>query len=100
MARLTMVTAHLLGKEEAVRRLNGKLAVVQERYGRLVTEGRADWKSNVFSFAFKAKGVRVAGTVTVDDSEVRWAAQVPLAVVAFKKVIEKRIRAELGDLLT
>ena len=45
-------------------------------------------------------GASVAGTMVVQDSEVRLAADVPFHVAIFKRLIERRIRAELGNLLS
>lgn len=55
---------------------------------------------NILSIAFKAMGMSVAGTITVEDTEVRLVAQVPFAALIFKRLIEKTVRAELRGLLT
>jgi hypothetical protein len=62
--------------------------------------GDEAWHENTASFAFKALGTGVSGTITVEDGEVRLVGQVPRAVVIFKGLIERRIRAELGILLS
>jgi hypothetical protein len=100
MARLSMKTAHHLGKEEAERRLKDKLRVALEAHGRKATDLREEWSDGTLSFAFKTMGASVAGTMVVQDSEVRLAAEVPLRIALFKRLIERRIRAELGNLLS
>jgi putative polyhydroxyalkanoic acid system protein len=100
MARLAMIATHRLGKEEAQRRLKEKLIFVRGKYAREASDLHEEWKDNILSFRFKAMGMKVAGTMEVEDGEVRLAAQVPLAAVFFKKLIEKNVRAELGKLLS
>ena len=93
MARLAMTTSHHLGKEEAQRRLKTKLIFVRGKYGRQVSGLQDAWKENVLSFDFKAVGMKVAGTMEVEEGEVRLAAQVPLGAVFFKKLIEQKVLA-------
>lgn len=97
MAHLTMTAEHTLPKEEALRRLKEKLVDLPYR-------GRVDdlyeaWRGDTLDFRFKAVGMKVSGSLTVDDSEVRLTAKVPFAVMLLKRTIEKTVRAELGTLL-
>lgn len=94
-----MTTAHDLGKEEAQRRLKERLRVARNDYGRKATNLREEWSDGTLSFGFKTMGANVTGTMVVQDREVRLAADVPFHVALFKKLIERRIRAELGNLL-
>ena len=95
-----MKTSHRLGKEEAQRRLKDKLSTVPADYRRKVTHLREEWSDGTLSFAFETMGSRIAGTMVVQDREVRLAADVPFHIAIFKRLIERRLRAELGDLLT
>jgi hypothetical protein len=95
-----MTTAHALGTEEAERRLKAKLETARAHYGSLASDLREDWKDGTLSFGFKVMSVSVTGTMVVDDRAVRLSASVPFAVAIFKRAIERRIRAELGDLLS
>lgn len=100
MTRLTMQTDHALGRAEAARRLKEKFASVFSSYQSQVSELRERWDDHVLSFGFKAVGMTIAGTVTVDEGDVKLEAQLPLAAAMFKGLIEQQIRKELGDLLT
>lgn len=100
MSRLTMTANHHLGKEEAGRRLKDKLRVLQEKYGYRASELDQRWSDGTLTFRFKAAGVRVHGTMVIGDHEVLLSADVPLAVALFHERIERRIRAELGSLLS
>jgi Putative polyhydroxyalkanoic acid system protein (PHA_gran_rgn) len=100
MARLTIVAEHNLPREEALRRLKTKLGGnVAARYRRQVMELHEGWTDGTFAFRFKAVGVRVSGTLTVDEAAVRVAADVPLAALLFKKKIDEQVRAELVSAL-
>jgi hypothetical protein len=99
MPRLAMTMPHRLGREEARRRLKEKLAALRDTYGHQALALREEWNEYTLSFGFEARGIAVDGTMVVEDGEVRLSAEVPFRVVIFKRVIEKRIRAELGDLL-
>ena len=99
MPRISMDTAHSLGKDEAVRRLQQKFSAVRATLGRQVNDLHEEWADGILSFGFKAVGMKVDGTVTVEDDAVKLAAKVPLAAMMFKGKIEQRIREELGDLL-
>ncbi len=100
MPNLIMETSHKLGVDEAVRRLKEKFDSVRESFGSQVSELREEWDDRVLSFGFKTVGMTISGTVTVEDSSVTLAANLPLAVTLFKGTIQKRIRKELGELLT
>jgi hypothetical protein len=100
MSRLAMITDHRLRKDEAERRLKEKLHVVRERYGHYASDVSEAWDDGTLSFRFRAVGMNVKGTMEVNDGEVRISADVPFAVVLFRRRIEKRIRDELGDLLS
>lgn len=100
MARLTIVTEHTLPKEEALRRLKTKLGGgVAAGYRRKVIELHEGWTDGIFAFRFEAVGMKVSGTLTVDDSTVRVAADVPFAAMLFKKKIDEQVRAELVSAL-
>jgi hypothetical protein len=99
MPRLTMQTDHQLGRVEAVRRLKEKFAESRERFGSQVNDLTEEWDGHMYTFGFRAMGMKVAGTITVEDSAVSLAAELPLAAMLVKGMIEQRIREELGGLL-
>jgi hypothetical protein len=99
MAHLTMTAPHRLEKDEVLRRVKDKLGSLVAGYARRLSDLHERWNEGTLSFGFRAVGMRVSGTVTVNDSEVLLAADVPFAVMLFKNRIDKRVRAELGALL-
>jgi len=99
MPHITMETPHELGQEEAARRLKEKFNRVTEAYGSQVGDLQQEWNDSVLSFAFTAVGMKVSGTVTIEDAAVKMDAKVPLAAMMVRGMIEKRIGEELGSLL-
>jgi putative polyhydroxyalkanoate system protein len=99
MPRLTIETSHALGRDEAQRRLKEKLSTLKETYRDQFSDLAEHWNGHSYSFDFKAAGMKIGGTATLGDSQVRLEAQVPLAVMMFKGMIQARVREELGSLL-
>ncbi|OHB67973.1 MAG: hypothetical protein A2V70_09775 [Planctomycetes bacterium RBG_13_63_9] len=100
MPRVTLESPHSLGQEEATRRLKEKFSFVKDAYGDKLTDLHEQWSGNTLTFGFKAAGMKVAGTVTVGQSQVSLEAKVPLAAMMFKGMIQKKVSEQLGDLLT
>ena len=99
MPTLTMQTEHNLGRDEAIRRLKEKFTDARERFGSQVADLEETWDGDRFTFGFRAMGMKIAGTITVEEALVRMATELPLAAMLVKGMIESRIREELGGLL-
>jgi hypothetical protein len=99
MPKLSIDVPHVLSQDEAAQRLKDKFAAVRAEYESQVSEFREEWLDHTFSFAFRALGMAVSGTVAVEPKQVRLAASLPLAAMLFKSAIEERIRQEVGVLL-
>ena len=99
MPRSTLETSHTLGREEAIRRLREKIDELKENYRGQFSDLWEEWGEDTLSFGFKAVGMKVAGTMAVEDSRVKVAANLPLAAMMFKGMIERQVRKELGELL-
>lgn len=100
MPRVTMSVAHQLGQEEAIRRLKERSAAVKDAARAQVSDMQDSWEGNRLTFSFSAMGVRVKGTMNVEPSAVKIDAEVPLVAMMFKKMVEQRVTAELGQLLS
>jgi len=99
MPRFAMEVGHTLGQEEAARRLKDKFNSVKEEHGSQVKDLKDQWAGNTFSFGFQAMGMKVEGTVSVEEDRVALDARLPLAAMMLRGKIEARIREELGNLL-
>jgi len=99
MPKLNMETPHELGQEEAVHRLKHGFSFVKSSFAGQLSDVSEQWDENRLAFGFKAMGMKVSGNVLVEDSAVKLDADLPLAAVMFKGLIEQRIRTELDRLL-
>ena len=99
MPKLAISVPHALGQEEAIRRLEEAFRSATETYRDQIHELDAQWNGNVMRYRFNAMGIAVSGSTTVEPSEVKVDANLPLMAVMFKGAIEKRLREELGKLL-
>ncbi len=95
MPKLSVDVAHTLGREEAVKRLDGQIGRARAAAGDLQTE----WHDNVLSFRAEAMGAKIAGTLTIEDSTVHVEADLPLAAIMIKAMIAERVRQELSGVL-
>jgi hypothetical protein len=99
MGQLSLDIPHELTQDEAARRLKEKFAAARAEHQSRVSDFREEWLGHTFSFAFKAMGMAVSGTVAVEPKLVRLAATLPMAAMFFRNAIEERIRAEVGTML-
>ena len=100
MPQLALEVPHALGQEEAARRLKQRITDASQSYQSQVSDLRQQWDGHTFSFGFLAMGMKVAGTVAVEQARVKLAAELPFAAMLLKGAIEKRIRQEVGEILT
>ena len=99
MPQLSLDIPHVLGLDEAARRLKERFTTARAEYQGHVSDFREEWRDHTFSFAFRALGMAVSGTVAVEQERIRLAAHLPLAAMFLKGAIEDRIRREVGILL-
>ncbi len=99
MPHVLIEVNHALGQDEALRRLKEKLAEVESTHGDQVKDLRQQWDGNTLSASCKALGMSLGGTLTVEDSQVKIDAKVPLAAMVFKATIKQRVREEISVLL-
>lgn len=90
---------HSLGKTEALDRLKSFVDRVQEKYRSQVDTMDGAWEENVLSFSLATFGMKVAGTLTVEESIARVEGKLPLAAMFAKGTIEKTITGELQSAL-
>jgi len=99
MPQLQLDIPHALSQDEAARRLREKFAAAVAEHEEHLTDFTHQWEDHTFTFAFKALGMAVSGTVAVEPERVRLDAKLPLAAAFFKGMIENQIREEVGSLL-
>ena len=90
---------HSLGQEAAIQKLKGFLDRVKESYKDQVKDLSESWDANVLTFAMKTYGMKISGTMTVDEEKVGVAGSIPIAAMMFKGKIQDSITAELKKVL-
>jgi len=91
---------HTLGQAEATNRLRSFVDDAQQRFGEHVSEMDGAWNDNVLDFSLTTFGMKITGTLTVDESAARIAGQLPLAAMPFRGKVEQSIAAELEQALS
>ena len=100
MSLLTVTVQHLLGQEEATRRLKVKRDEIQSKHTYTVTDLRENWTSpHSMDFGFKVLGFSLTGSVTSDENAVTIAVELPVAAMMLRGSIESEIRKELTQVL-
>jgi hypothetical protein len=100
MPKLNVEVPHTLGRDEAARRLKQQFDLARGAYGSYVSDLQEQWNDDhTLTFGFKAMGMKVAGTLAVEDALVRVLVELPLAAMMIKGTIEQRTRQELTQIL-
>ncbi|MBV8566729.1 MAG: polyhydroxyalkanoic acid system family protein [Methylobacteriaceae bacterium] len=96
---LVVTISHSLGKEEALRRLQGGLAETMRLLAanKVVLVENA-WTDNRANFSVRAVGQTVTGTIEVEADVVRLEAQLPWLLAMFAERVKTYI-ASRGTLL-
>lgn len=87
--------SHTLGQDAAVEKLKGFLDQVKERYPKEISQIEGAWDGNVLNYAFTTFGIKVDGTLTVEDELVRMEGNLPFAAMMFKGKISESIKVAL-----
>ena len=100
MARLDMTIDHGLNQEDALLRIKGLLGDVKIQFAHMITELSEEWNGSSGKFSFKAKGMAISGTLTVEGSVVKISSEeLPFLVSLAKPRIEQMIRERANTLL-
>lgn len=100
MPSTTVTVPHKLPKAEAMDRIKGIVASVQESYGKQVTDIQQEWTDDGGTFSFKAMGFAISGKLEMTDSEMKVEAEFPWAAKPFQSTIETTIRDKAAKLLS
>ncbi|MGA2034865.1 MAG: polyhydroxyalkanoic acid system family protein [Thermoguttaceae bacterium] len=100
MPKITLDIPHSLGRDGAVRRLQGKIAALLAAYQSHLSEVCEEWHDGKLTFSGRALGMKIAGTLAVDDDRVHLSADLPLAAALMKGKIEGQVREQIGKMLT
>jgi hypothetical protein len=99
MPKLTVDVDHALGRDEATRRLKDEIDEAIARGELPVADLAQQWQDDTLTFGFQAMGMKIAGTLTVEDARVVVEAELPWSAMMLKGVIQEQIHQELGQVL-
>ena len=99
MPSSTVTVQHQLGKEEALRRIEGMLGGAQQQDADRISDLQQTWTDDGGTFSFKMSGFKISGTVKVRDTNVEIDLDYPMAARPFKAKIESTLRDRAEALL-
>ncbi len=99
MPKFEVAVPHQLGQAEALTRVQNMIGNLRDRYSQEISGLSEHWNGPDGSFAFKAMGINIKGTVAVSNSAVDINGDLPMLAAPFKGQIEDMIRNEAQQLL-
>jgi len=100
MANLEVDVPHNLPEDEAMKRIKNLFTEMKKEHGDKISNLREEWEGNVGIFSFTAQGFDIAGTLTVNASNVELKGKLPLALSFFKGAIAKTIHDQAAKILS
>jgi hypothetical protein len=100
MPKLAVSVPHTLSQEEATRRIQERVNLARETFQERVQDLEEHWDGNRLAFRFTTFGFPIQGEVASEPAEVQVNADLPLAAMMFKGMIEQQVREELSRVLT
>ncbi len=88
---------HGVSKEQAIQDLKNLRPHLLSRFGDEVSDLQERWTGNVLSMSFAARGLKVAGTLTVEEEWLLLDAKLPLAARLFEGKIKSGIQETLDS---
>lgn len=100
MPKFDLAVPNPLGREQALERLQGFSAKLQEKYADQLSDLSQSWEGDRLDFSFKTFGIQVSGQLTVEEKHVQVAGDLPLTAAMFKGKITGAIDEQLRRLLS
>ncbi len=91
---------HRLGKEEALKRIQGLLGDVKRKHGDKITGLEEHWEGGTNTFRLTAQGYTVSGVLTVEPDKILLDGNIPFPASLAKGRIESAIREQVKILFT
>jgi hypothetical protein len=90
---------HSLTHEEARSRLERFAEMLQDKFQDKVSDLQQSWEADTLRFRFKTYGIPLEGGITVTDSELNLAGDLPFSAMMFRGKIESAIQEQLERLV-
>lgn len=99
MPSISTEVPHSLGQQQAVERLTQFLTSIHDRFPGELTNVEGQWQANQLNYGFTARGLKIQGTLIVEETIARVQCQVPFAAMLMRGMIEGEMRKQLERLL-
>lgn len=99
MPKFNIEVPHMLTQQEAKSRLAKFTDTLQQKFQNQVSDLQQSWNSDTLHFQFKTFGIQLAGDITVGETSLGVAVDLPFTAMMFKGKIESTIRDELQRLM-
>jgi putative polyhydroxyalkanoate system protein len=99
MPAFTAEVPHTLGQKAARERLDHFLERIGEKYKGQISDLNGAWNDDVLSFSFSTFGIKITGTMTVDEDKVQLNGELPFSAMIFKGKIASGIQEALAKAL-
>jgi len=99
MPKIHLSVPHVLGQEEAKRRVVNLLAELRAKFGDHASDVTETWNGYVNGVSFRALGFSIAGTLEVQPAQLLIDIHLPLAAWPFKGRVESEILSRARELL-
>jgi hypothetical protein len=99
MPKVHLSVPHVLGQEEAKKRVVNLIAQTRAQFGDKVTDVAEAWTGGVNRFSFRVLGFSVTGQLEAQPTELLIDIDLPFAALLFKSRIESELLAHARELL-
>jgi len=86
---------HSLGRAAAKSRLETFLAKIEEKYQGQINEMTGQWEGDTLKYSFTTFGIKIAGTMEVQEDQVVLHGDLPFSAMMFKGKIASSIKEGL-----
>lgn len=99
MPKINFEIPHSLSADEAKDRLQRFVESLEAKFQDNVSDLQQSWEGENLTFGFKTYGIKIAGTIGVEELRIPVAVDLPFSAMMFKGKIESEIRKQLERLL-
>jgi len=90
---------HSQSREDARHRLERFTDGLKSKFQGQVSDLEESWNGDHLNFGFKTFGIRIAGDITINDSDLDVCCDLPLTAMMFKGKIQSEVQQQLGRLM-
>jgi len=99
MPKFDISVSHSLSQDEAVKRIREGVLVLKKQYADKISDLKENWEDNTCKFSLTAEGFTIEGVLSVKESDIEIAANLPFMAMLFKSQIETAVKEKLNGFL-